>query len=167
MSLLQAYLRNPKTQRVLSRKPGDKGFSLIELVVVVAVLAILAAIAIPNFTSISADAAHAAAKNTLSVIAKECSVNFAQNSSTATYASIAGGSNVHYATTATANACGTSAAPNTVCSFVNAGTATVYCVGLDGSKHIGALTAVPQAPLSTWDPAVGAGVTIPTTSVAW
>ena len=53
MSLLQAYLRNPKTQRVLSRKPGHKGFSLIELVVVVAVLAILSAIAIPSFTSIN------------------------------------------------------------------------------------------------------------------
>ena len=165
MSLLQAYLRNPKTQRVLSRKPGDKGFSLIELVVVVAVLAILAAIAIPNFTSISADAAHAAAKNTLSVIAKECSVNFAQNTAGATSAQIAGGSNVHYATTATNNSCGTSSAPNTVCTFVNAGTASVYCVALDGEKYIGATSGVTG--LSSWTPAVGAGVTIPAASIAW
>jgi len=38
MSLLQAYLQNPRTRRTLSRKPGEKGFSLIELVVVIAVL---------------------------------------------------------------------------------------------------------------------------------
>ena len=79
MSLLQAYLRNPKTQRVLSRKPGEKGFSLIELVVVVAVLAILAAIAIPSFTSINDKAKASAAANTLAQIAKECAVKDANN----------------------------------------------------------------------------------------
>ena len=79
MSLLQAYLRNPKTQRVLGRRPGDKGFSLIELVVVVAVLAILAAIAIPSFTSINDKAKASAATNTLAQIAKECAVKDANN----------------------------------------------------------------------------------------
>ena len=74
MSLLQAYLCSPKTQRVLSRRPGDKGFSLIELVVVVAVLAILAAVAIPQFTSINDKAAVAAAQNSLAQIVKECAV---------------------------------------------------------------------------------------------
>ena len=79
MSLLQAYLRNPKTQRVLSHKPGDKGFSLIELVVVVAVLAILAAIAIPSFTSINDKAKASGAANTIAQIAKECAVKDANN----------------------------------------------------------------------------------------
>jgi len=74
MLAVQAYLASPKTRKVLSRKPGDEGFSLIELVVVVAVLAILAAIAIPAFTSINANAAQAAAKNTIAQIAKECAV---------------------------------------------------------------------------------------------
>ena len=55
MSLLQAYLRNPRTQRVLSRKPGEKGFSLIELVVVIAVLAVLIVIALPNFQGVTDD----------------------------------------------------------------------------------------------------------------
>ena len=74
MSLLQAYLQSPKARRVLSRKPGEKGFSLIELVVVVAVLAILAAIAIPSFTSISEEARVAGAKSALANLAKECAV---------------------------------------------------------------------------------------------
>ena len=78
MSLLQAYLRNPKTQRVLSHKPGDKGFSLIELVVVVAVLAILAAIAIPQFTSLSDDARLNSSKSIIANIYKECEFNKAR-----------------------------------------------------------------------------------------
>lgn len=74
MTLLQAYLRSPKARRALSKRPGDKGFSLIELVVVVAILAILAAVALPNFLGVSKDGQIAAAKNTLATIIKECSV---------------------------------------------------------------------------------------------
>lgn len=85
MNLMQAYLQKPSTKRVLSRKPGEKGFSLIELVVVVAVLAILAAIAIPSFTSINDNAAQSAAKNTLAQIAKECAVKKANGNNAATF----------------------------------------------------------------------------------
>jgi len=74
MTALQAYLQNSRTRKVLSKKPGDAGFSLIELVVVVAVLAILAAIAIPAFTNISEKARAAAASNTVATIVKECAV---------------------------------------------------------------------------------------------
>jgi len=77
MTSLQAYLQNSRTRKVLSKKPGEAGFSLIELVVVVAVLAILSAIAIPAFTSISEKARAAAASNTLATIVKECAVKIA------------------------------------------------------------------------------------------
>ena len=86
MSLLQAYLQTPRAQRALSLKPGEKGFSLIELVVVVAVLAILAAIAIPSFTSINDDARVTGAKTTLANLAKECAVKLVNdNASDDTY----------------------------------------------------------------------------------
>ena len=74
MTTLQAYLQSPKTRRVLAKKPGEQGFSLIELVVVVAVLAILAAIAIPAFTSINDEARVSGAKATLANLVKECAV---------------------------------------------------------------------------------------------
>jgi len=79
MTSLQVYLSSEKTRKVLNRRPGDEGFSLIELVVVVAVLAILAAIAIPSFTSINDKAKASAAMNTLAQIAKECAVKDANN----------------------------------------------------------------------------------------
>ena len=72
MSLLKAYLKQPRVQKVLKSKPQDTGFSLIELVVVVAVLAILAAIAIPSFTSLSDDARLNSAKSILANMYKEC-----------------------------------------------------------------------------------------------
>ena len=74
MSLLQAYLKNPRTRRALSRRPGEKGFSLIELVVVIAVLAVLIVIALPNFQGVTDDAAASAGKKWLVDAFTECTV---------------------------------------------------------------------------------------------
>jgi len=82
---IQKYLEIPKIRKVLNRRPGDEGFSLIELVVVVAVLAILAAIAIPAFTSISGKARASAAANTVAQIAKECAAKYADQGGTPTF----------------------------------------------------------------------------------
>ncbi|KZR68746.1 putative major pilin subunit [Prochlorococcus marinus str. MIT 1313] len=72
MTAFKAYLASPKIKRVLKRRPGEEGFSLIELVVVVAVLAVLAAIAIPNFTALTDDARVNTAGQTLVNQYKEC-----------------------------------------------------------------------------------------------
>ena len=77
MTLLSAYLSKSKVKKVLASKPGQEGFSLIELVVVVAVLAVLSAIAIPQFTNISSKARAAAASNTVATVAKECAAKIA------------------------------------------------------------------------------------------
>ena len=88
MTALQAYLQNSKARKVLSKKPGEAGFSLIELVVVVAVLAILAAIAIPAFTSINDKARAAAAASTVAQVAKECAVKYANSETSPTFAPV-------------------------------------------------------------------------------
>lgn len=81
MTPLQAYLNSPRARRALSKKPGEEGFSLIELVVVVAVLAVLSAIAIPNFTNIANKARASAASSTLATIVKECAAKVADEGS--------------------------------------------------------------------------------------
>ena len=83
MTILNSYLTQGKVKRVLARRPGEAGFSLIELVVVVAVLAILAAIAIPSFTSINTKARASAAANVVATTAKQCAVKYANGETTA------------------------------------------------------------------------------------
>ena len=70
-SAYNRFAANPRVKAVLSRKVGEEGFSLIELVVVVAVLAILAAVALPNFLGVQKDAQVATANNTLPTLVKE------------------------------------------------------------------------------------------------
>ena len=74
MTILENYLKSKKVQKTLSKKPGEEGFSLIELVVVIAVLAILSAVAIPAFNGVQANARASAAKNGLVNVVKECVV---------------------------------------------------------------------------------------------
>lgn len=165
MTLLQAYLSNPSTRRVLSKRPGHAGFSLIELVVVVAVLAVLAVIAIPSFTSVSADAAHAAAKNTLSNITKECQVKITKGQ-TPTHASVTGSSGVYYSFTnstgaVTGQSCGTSTAPTIAVACSNLGTAASYAINLYDGQKLAATTSVTN-------PAVPTGASAcPNTATAW
>jgi len=82
MTLLSAYLSKSKVKKTLALKPGQEGFSLIELVVVVAVLAVLSAVAIPQFTNISQNAKARAAANTVATLAKECAVKVADGGGT-------------------------------------------------------------------------------------
>ena len=82
MLILENYLKSIKVQKVLNTKPGEEGFSLVELVVVIAVLAILSAVAIPAFVGVQANARAAAVKNGLVNGIKECVVRSADNKST-------------------------------------------------------------------------------------
>jgi len=82
MTILENYLKNKKVQKTLNTKPGEEGFSLIELVVVIAVLAILSAVAIPAFVGVQANARASAIKNGLANGVKECVVRAADDQST-------------------------------------------------------------------------------------
>ena len=88
MTSLHAYLNSPKAKKALSTKPGEEGFSLIELVIVVAVLAALSAIAIPSFNNISQKARATAAANTVATIVKECAVKYAEGATSPTFSAV-------------------------------------------------------------------------------
>ena len=82
MTILQNYLKSKRVQKALTTKPGEEGFSLVELVVVIAVLAILSAVAIPAFVGVQANARASAVKNGLVNGVKECVVRAADNETT-------------------------------------------------------------------------------------
>ena len=72
MNLFEIFLKSKKVQKTLTTKPGEEGFSLVELVVVIAVLAILSAVAVPAFVGVQANARASAVKNGLVNGVKEC-----------------------------------------------------------------------------------------------
>ena len=82
MTLLENFLKTKKVQKALKTKPGEEGFSLVELVVVIAVLAILSAVAVPAFVGVQANARASAVKNGLVNGIKECVVLEADNKDT-------------------------------------------------------------------------------------
>ena len=82
MTLLENFLKSKKVQKALKTKPGEEGFSLVELVVVIAVLAILSAVAVPAFVGVQANARASAIKNGLVNGIKECVVLEADNKDT-------------------------------------------------------------------------------------
>ena len=82
MTILENYLKSYWVKKALTTKPGEEGFSLVELVVVIAVLAILSAVAIPAFVGVQANARASAVKNGLVNGVKECVVRAADNKST-------------------------------------------------------------------------------------
>ena len=144
MSLLQAYLRNPKTQRVLSRKPGEKGFSLIELVVVVAVLAILTAIAIPAFNSAVENGRKSTAATNLAQAAKECAVSRIQDgNANAAHTALSAGNGLTY----TAGLLGTTCTEDEAIVCIDNPTKLQYAIDLTtGEKVAGGTTIVAVAP---------------------
>ena len=83
MTLIENFLKSKRVQKTLTTKPGEEGFSLVELVVVIAVLAILSAVAVPAFVGVQANARASAVKNGLANGVKECVVRDADNKSDA------------------------------------------------------------------------------------
>src|SRR5216683_2952731 len=69
---------------MLRHMKGDRGFTLIELMIVVAIIGILAAIAIPNFMTYQAKARQSEAKVNLGGIFTTATSYFAENNTFST-----------------------------------------------------------------------------------
>ena len=89
MHILDNYLKSKRVQKALTTKPGEEGFSLVELVIVIAVLAILSAVAIPAFNNVQDNAKASAVQNGLVNGLKECAVRDAENEDDLTFDSVA------------------------------------------------------------------------------
>ncbi|MFQ5561772.1 MAG: type II secretion system protein [Nitrospinota bacterium] len=71
-----------KLPKYMPPNKGEKGFTLVELLIVVIILAVLAAIVIPQFTSSTDEAKDAALKTTLSEMRNAIELYYHQHNST-------------------------------------------------------------------------------------
>ena len=133
MTILKSYLGSKKVQKVLSSKPGQEGFSLVELVVVIAVLAILSAVAIPAFIGVQANARASAVKNGLANGVKECVIR-ASDDQTTTFndAQSFPGNYSGYTVTAVTGTCYSALATNTA----NPGTEANFTIDLAAATGV-------------------------------
>jgi MSHA pilin protein MshA len=65
-----------KSTRPLSRRQGQQGFTMIELIVVIVILGILAATALPKFIDMRSDASTASAQGVAGAAASAMNLNF-------------------------------------------------------------------------------------------
>jgi prepilin-type N-terminal cleavage/methylation domain-containing protein len=123
------------TDRDVARAEGQRGFTLIELMIVVAIIAVLASILIPNFLNARAQAQTAACMANLNQIATAAELYYAdQDTYPATGAVAAGGSFVATGVDYLGNTPHDQAAtPGDTYTFTNNGTNLGYTIACPAS----------------------------------